>query len=57
MNEPSKPMLPAEHERVPDGHQMAGMSPYLLFAHEPYYPLPAREIKRMFADRIAHTEH
>ncbi|MGW5464634.1 hypothetical protein [Streptomyces sp. NPDC003996] len=44
MNEPSKPMLPAEHERVPDGHQPAGMPVYLLFAHEPYYPLPAREI-------------
>ncbi|MBL1110492.1 hypothetical protein JK361_39130 [Streptomyces sp. 5-8] len=27
-----------------DGHQPAGTSPYLLFAHEPYYPLPAREI-------------
>ncbi|MEV6056470.1 hypothetical protein [Streptomyces sp. NPDC052107] len=44
MNEPSKPPVPAEHERVPDGHQMAGMGLYLLFAHEPYYPLPAREI-------------
>ncbi|MGW7825010.1 hypothetical protein ACWGLF_44970 [Streptomyces puniciscabiei] len=44
MNEPSKPLLPAEHGRVPDGHQPAGMCLYLLFAHEPYYPLPAREI-------------
>jgi hypothetical protein len=40
----SRPTSPAEHGRVPDGHQMAGVSLYLLFAHEPYYPLPAREI-------------
>ncbi|WP_225080807.1 hypothetical protein [Streptomyces sp. CoT10] len=48
MNEPNNPLPPAEHGRVPDGqagHQpTVGMSLYLLFAHEPYYPLPAREI-------------
>ncbi|WP_306191651.1 MULTISPECIES: hypothetical protein [unclassified Streptomyces] len=47
MNEPMNPVPPIEHRRVPDGHashQPAAMALYLLFAHEPYYPLPAREI-------------
>ncbi|MEV6841109.1 hypothetical protein AB0N17_42665 [Streptomyces sp. NPDC051133] len=33
---------PIEHGRVPDGHQLRNTSVCMLFAHEPYYPLPAR---------------
>ncbi|MFF0794705.1 hypothetical protein [Streptomyces spiralis] len=47
MSERRNASAPAEHARVPDrpvGRQPEPMSLYLLFAHEPYYPLPAREI-------------
>ncbi|MFJ3338641.1 hypothetical protein [Streptomyces sp. NPDC086766] len=47
MNGPKNPPIREEHARVLDGQaarRSAGMSLYLLFAHEPYYPLPAREI-------------
>ncbi len=47
MNEPSNATPSKEHAHVPDGqagHQPAATGLYLLFAHEPYYPLPAREI-------------